>query len=295
MSVALSLMASPVRAELSALVVGGLGGDPSYAERFDRQARTVAEGLRSVAPRPSAVRVLASGATREAIIGAIDSLAAEGGERFVLVLIGHASVDPRQWRFNLSGPDLTTSDLVAALSSLPMSDQLVVLATSASGALLDVLEQPGRLVITATKSGGEINAVRFPSFLADALGSDVADIDRNEILTVAEAFRYADARTREYYDERNLLASEHARLVGEDAASLALARLGSLRLAGSDPTVATLLETRLSLERDYHALLARKGDLAPDDYYAELETLMLSIAALQRVIDRASGWSDEDA
>ena len=242
-----------------------------------------------------AVELLGAGANeRESVLAAIERQAAREVDTFALVLIGHGSSDARGWKFNVTGPDVGTDDLVGALAGVRASRQLVVLGASASGALLETLAQPGRVVLTATKSAGELNAVRFPGFFADALGSGVADIDRNEILTVAEAFRYADARTREYYEEQNLLAAEHARLEGEAAASLAVARLGSLRLAGEDPEVAALLDTRLTLERDYRALLARKGEMAPDDYYAEFEALMLSIAGLQRAIDRESGWSEED-
>lgn len=287
------------------VVVAGLGGTPDYAESFAEDARTVADALDSLAPGSGSIERLgvrtddgdgaAAEADRAAILDAIARQGARDADTFVLVLIGHGTSDARTWKFNVPGPDLSGDDLIAALASVRARRQLVVLGASASGALLETLAQPGRVVITATKSAGEINAVRFPAFFAEALGSAVADIDRNEILTVAEAFRYADARTREHYEEQNLLASEHARLEGEEAVSLAVARLGSLRQAGDDPRVAALLETRLALERSYRELLARKRDLAPDDYYAELETLMLSIAGLQRAIDRASGWSGDDA
>jgi len=234
-------------------------------------------------------------ADRASILTAIERLGARDADTFVLVLLGHGNVDGRSWKFNVAGPDPTGDDLIAALATVRAPRQLIVLGASASGALLETLAQPGRVVVTATKSGGEINAVRFPAYLAEALASDTADLDRNEILTVAEAFRFANARTREYYEQANLLASEHARLLGDEAVSLAVARLGSLALAGDDPAVAALLDTRLVLERDYRALIARKAEMGTDDYYEELETLMLSIAGLQRAIDRTSGWSDDDA
>ena len=291
------LAAAPLAADVAGVVVAGLGGTPEYAASFDDSAEVVADALRSLAPGDGgeAVERLGGPADRESVLAAIERQGRRAVDTFALVLIGHGSSDARGWKFNVGGPDIGTDDLVGALATVRASRQLVVLGTSASGALLETLAQPGRVVVTATKSGGELNAVRFPAFFAEALGSDVADIDRNEILTAAEAFRYADARTREHYEEEKLLASEHARLAGEEAASLALARLGSLRLAGEDPEVAALLDTRLVLERDYRRLLERKEEMMPADYYAEFETLMLSIAGLQRAIDRESGWSDEDA
>ena len=282
------------------VVAAGLGGTPEYAESFADDAATIAEALGSLDPLGGTIERFGTSADappagRDALLEAIERQGARDVDTFVLVLVGHGSVDGRSWKFNVAGPDPSGEDLIGALATVRARNQLVVLGTSASGAMIETLAQPGRVVVTATKSGGELNAVRFPSHLADALESAVADIDRNEILTVAEAFRYAEARTREHYEEANLLASEHARLAGEAAASFAVARLGSLALAGDDPAVAALLDTRLALERDYRALLGRKDDMGTLDYYAELETLMLSIAGLQRAIDRASGWSEDDA
>ena len=283
------------RADTAGVVVGGLGGEAGYAASFAEDAATVAEALRSLGPDPDAIELLAAGADRETVLAAIERLGAREADTFALVLIGHGTAAGKRWAFNLPGPDLGGEALVAALATVRAPRQLIVLGASASGALLETLAQPGRVVVTATKSGGEINAVRFPGFFADALGSEVADLDRNEILTVAEAFRFADARTREHYEEAKLLAPEHARIDGDEAVSMAVARLGSLRLAGDDPEVAALLGTRLSLERDYHALRAGKDDMASADYYAELETLMLALARLQQAIDRVSGWSGDDA
>ena len=280
---------------IAGVVVQGLGGTADYAAEFADAAGVVADALVSLDPAGEAVERLDESAGREAILAAIERQGARDAGTFVLVLIGHGSVDGDSWKFNVAGPDPDGDDLIGALATVRAPRQLVVLGASASGALLETLAQPGRVVVTATKSGGEINAVRFPGFLAEALDSAAADVDRNEILTVAEAFRFADARTREYYEEADLLASEHPRLLGDEAMSLPLARLGSLRLAGDDPAVLALLDTRLELERRYRELLSRKADLPTDDYYAELETLMLSIAGLQRAIDRASGWSEDDA
>ena len=215
-------------------------------------------------------------------------------QAFALVLTGHGNADKQGWRFNVAGPDLTSDDLIAALNAVPVQQQLVVLAASASGAALDSLSQLGRVLVTATKSGGEINAVRFPGFLAQAMQSEVADYDRNEILTVAEAYRFAEARTREYYEQQKLLASEHPRLRGDEADNIAIALLGSLQDANDDPVVASLLDERLTLEQRFKALRVRKPDMPVDEYYDELETLLLSIARLQQSIDEATGWSETD-
>ncbi len=289
-----SLAPSLLQARTVALVVSGLGGNPEYSEAFKEYGTAIADGLSSLEIDDDAIIYLDETADRDSLLAAFETQARSPADVFVLVLLGHGTSDATTWRFNIKGPDLTTEDLVSALNLVQAPEQLLVLATSSSGALLDVLSQPGRVVITATKSGGELNAVRFPEYLATAIGTEQADLDRNEILTAAEAFRFADNRTREYYETQNLLAPEHARLRGEGAESIALAKLGALREAQDDPAVLALLEQRLGLEQRFTAIKQQKSSLSTNDYYAALESVLLELARLQRSIDDATGWSETD-
>jgi len=283
-------------AKTTGLVVTGIGGNEDYAEQFKAQGEVVVDALRTVSNDPSDFVLLqAEQAPREALLENLEKLASQQSDSFFLVLLGHGTVDSESWLFNLPGEDLTTEDLVAAMAKVDAATQLVLLGTSASGAVLDVLSQPGRYVVTATKSAGEINAVRFPEYLAKAMESAVADIDRNEILTLAEVFRYTNEQTQGYYEEQALLASEHARITGEQPERLALARLGSLREANDDPVVAKLLDERLLLEQEFLALKARKPDMQKAEFYEQLEPLLLSIARLQQTIDATTGWQEVEA
>lgn len=306
--ICLMLSAVPASAQTYGVVVSGLGGNSDFSEQFSESSNSISSALLTLESDSTLIVSLDESATREIILESIsqqatriqtdlqndaDKLAAE--PVFVLILTGHGNAQGDSWRFNVSGPDLTSEDLIAALNAVPTTKQLVVLAASASGAVLDSMTQLGRVLVTATKSAGEINAVRFHQFLGDAMSSDVADFDRNEILTIAEAYRYAEARTREYFEQQNLLASEHARLRGDNADDIAIALLGSLRDAKDDPLVASLLDDRLELEQQFKALRARKLDMPVDAYYSELEVLLLSIARLQQSIDEVTGWSEDDA
>lgn len=305
----LFVMALPASAKTYGVVVAGIGGTVEFDEAFGAAAQSFGDGLRSLDSDASLVITLdGSAATREAILQSIESQAARiqsdideqqdavaTDPVFVLMLTGHGNADKDGWRFNVPGPDIRSDDLIAALNAVPTARQLVVLAASASGAVLDSMSQLGRVLVTATKSGGEINAIRFHEFLAEAVSGDVADYDRNEILTIAEAYRFADARTRDYYEQQKLLASEHSRLRGAQADDIAIALLGSLQDARDDPVVAELLEQRLGLEQQFKSHRLRKPDMPLNVYYDELEVLLLSIARLQQSIDKATGWSDRDA
>lgn len=293
------LFAFPVSAQTYAVVVSGLGGESQYTEQFSTAGQVVFDSLQSLDVEDDLIIYLDETATRDTILKAIDDVAnrikPDEPSVFALFFIGHGNADSSGWRFNISGPDLTTEDLVAALNPITASMQLVVLATSASGAALDILSQPQRVVVTATKSGGENNAVKFPEFMAQALGRPDADYDRNEILTIAEVFRFAQSRTVEYYEQEKLLAPEHARLVGGNAVDISVALLGSLKNATDDPAVASLLDERLVLEDSFKQLKRVKDTFTSKDYYAQLEQLLLKIARLQQVIDSATGWSESDA
>lgn len=280
-----------VNASTVGIVVTGIGGNDDYSEQFGEQGKSIATALRSIADSDQDVVLLqGDAATREAVISALAQYENSSAESFFLMLIGHGSIDAETWRFNLPGPDLTTNDLVASLAPISITQQLVFVGTSASGAVLEILDQPGRIVVTATKSAGELNAVRFPGFVTEAMTSSVADVDRNEILTLAEVYRYANEQTETYFKERNLLASEHARLTGDGPEQYALARLGSLKDAKDDPVVAKLLDERLVLEDRFHELKAQKDAMQKSEFYSTLEPLLLSIARLQLKIDAATGW-----
>ena len=288
-----------VTATTRALVVAGLGGTLEYNQAFDEHTRQIVGALQTLTASPDDVIYLSgSEASRQSIITAFNDLANEVDqlstsdepiETFVLVMLGHGNVNRDGWNFNLPGPDLTGVDLVGALAPLNITHQVVVASTSASGALLKPLTQPGRTVITATKSGGESNAVRFSEYFAEAISTDTADVDRNELLSVEEVFIHASNLTARYYDEQNLLASEHPRFESGSESSVTLAKLGALRDAKNNPEVAALLKDRSLLEKTFYEVKARKTETSPSVYYEQLEAVLIDIALLQKQIDSLIG------
>lgn len=282
-----------VQAAVHSVVVVGLGGNEDYRSEFEIAASQIVD-----ATQPATVELgrqqtlIGDEVTKDSILAALQEVAGQinDDDHFVLTLIGHGSFDAERYRFNVRGPDLTDQDLIKALAAITASHQLVVVATSASGALLQLLEEENRTLVTATKSGGEINAVKFPGFWSEALSLDLADVDHNELLTIQEAFEYASSRVDEHYQNENLMATEHPRISGDSQDDLVLARLGSLRGHDINPVVNRLLEDRQALATDFHAVLARKAEMDSDAYLAELEQVLLQMARLQLEIDQETGW-----
>jgi hypothetical protein len=293
-SVGLLVMASvPVSAATYTVVVAGLGGEASYEQKFREHAAAVVSAAEKAAGSTANVISLTGDTARaEAVRREFKTIAGRmtANDSAVIVLIGHGTYDGENYRFNVPGPDLTDADLGRLFDGLPARDQLIINATSASGAALERWQKPRRVVITATKSGGEKTATRFAQFWAQAVASDAADTNKDEIVTAAEAYEYASRQVEAAFKADTAMATEHARLVGDDAGRFTVARLGTAALAPENPAVAALLTQRGTIEQDLTRVKEQKTALPENQYYDELERVLVRLAMLQKEIDsKANG------
>ena len=225
------------------------------------------------------------------------------GDPLLLVLIGHGS-GGAEARFNLPGPDLAPADLARMLEDFEGHPVTVAHLGSAAGGFLPTLSAPGRVLLAASRAH-ETNETRFArhfvaAFEGVAAGEGAAgDRDRDGRLSALEAFDYARAATEREYAEEGLLRTEHPLLDddgdGEGAAEPAAvpgsdgvfaARTALLfpaaGLAGAGGGV-TGAEQRLAAERDalaarVDALRAAREGMDEEEYFAELERLLLELA-----------------
>lgn len=267
-----------------ALVVSGLGGTDAYEVRFQQQAGWIADALREVGG--DVTLLLGPMGRGEAIAQALTSLAERSGQgdSFVLVLIGHGSFDDRTYRFNVPGPDVTGEILAQWLDAMAVEREVVVVASSASGALQSTLQARRRTLVTATRSGTERNASVFAGFFAAALDDRQADVDKDGYLSVAEAFRFAEAGVVSHFKDNDEMAAEHPLLQGAAGAEVVLARLTTTPSALRPQASPRLAE----LERAIAALRADRDNRDGDAYYAELQRLLLELAVARRQADRTA-------
>ena len=278
----------PVSAATYTVVVAGLGGEPEYEQKFREHAAMVASAAEAAAGSTSNVISLTGDAARaEAVRRQIKQLASRmnADDSAVVVLIGHGSYDGDNYRFNLPGPDLTDADLARLFDELPARDQLIINATSASGAVIERWQKPRRVVITATKSGGERTATRFAEYWAKAVASDAADTNKDQIVTAAEAYAFATSQVESAFKAQTAMATEHARMEGDNAGRFTMARLGTAALAPDNPEVAALLSQRGSIEQDLDRVKEQKASLPETQYYDQLEEVLVRLALLQKEID----------
>jgi len=274
------------------VILSGLGGEPAFAERFSEQAVELGQLCGKIAAQESLVHVLqGNDATQQNVKNLMERLRGEmkPGDALLLFLIGHGSYDGVDYKFNIPGPDISAAQLNQWLNAIPAKDQLVVNMTSASGASIDWLKSERRSVIAATRSGRERTITVFPEFWLEGLTDPAADTDKNHVITALEAFRYAEAKVKEFYDKEKRLATEHARLEGDTAAGFTLARFGTAQQAAADPATRELLTQRTELERQIAALQRRKEEMDSADYTRQLEKLLVALAQTQAKIDAAVG------
>lgn len=280
------------------LVVTGVPGDDEHAEKFKKWATSFIDTAKKKESVPDTnITYLAErGATRETIDKAFADIAARSkpNDGVIVLLIGHGSFDGRQAAFNIMGPDLTAADWARLLARLSSQHVAFINTSSSSGAFLPTTAAPGRVVITATKTGGERMDTLFPEFFVEAFGDDAADRDRNGHVSVLEAFEYAKTKVTQSYQQKGLLLTEHATI--DDGMSAGEGRLAATMFLGigrgdaalnvdmNDPAVRALVEERDKIERDIAALKLMKGSMDDAKYGAQMEKLLTELAVKTRAL-----------
>lgn len=297
------------------LVVVGAPAEGDYAEGFASAARA----WENAASRISAPLTLI-GLDAATDNSSANAPAASDRERLIawcaarhlstrtpawLVYIGHGTFDGREARLNLRGPDVTAREIAAWLA--PLDRPLIfVHGGSASAPFISALSGPDRIIISATRSGHELNYARFGERFAEAVANPAADIDQDGQTSLLEAFVTAAQQVQAFYAETGRLATEHALIddngdrQGTPADWFRGVRLqrrpeGNAKPDGDAAKLIALIpsdtersltsaqrEERDRLERELDTLRARKPQLPADDYYRQLESLFRRLGALYR-------------
>lgn len=314
--------ALPAAAETWLLVISGLGGDEAYSQSFYEWSSTLVDGaLDAGVPAPNVIYLAADperdpdridGVSRqEQIREALASLRsrAGAGDDVWVVLFGHGSARGGEARVNLPGPDMSGRDFAELLEGLSVRNLVFINATSASGDFVPLLSAPGRVVITATRSAAERHAPLFGGFFVEGLVAGKADVDKDERISLLEAFDYASSEVEMAYSSQNQLRTEHALLddngdgsgslepqLGEGKDGAAASRLflaGPARIGeATSPELSRLLARRQELEDRVAQLRSQRGSLAEELYLQELEGLLLELARVGESIQKLR--HDED-
>ncbi len=294
-------------AERYALIVSGASGGAEYATQYAAWTKDLSAVLvdRMKIERAN-LRVLtdtsdaASAATAANVRQFLTTVrrAMSRDDLLFIVLIGHGTYDGMDAKFNLVGADLESAQWAELIAALP-GRVVIVNTSSASFPFIERLTGERRIVITATDSVAQRFDTVFPAYFIRALQGDEADLDKNDRVSIWEAFIAATGDVRRYYQRRGQLATERALLddngdgVGRDVGgngddgSLATHTYLDEPLPGALPTdeiLLKLLQKRAAIEADLDELKVRRSFLKPGEYQAEFERLMVELARVNRDI-----------
>jgi hypothetical protein len=304
-----------------ALVVAGVGGEETYTKKFTAQAMKLYEALTSQLGFAEKnvfllTETASSGgpedgaresdsapsrrATADEVRKAFASIkfAANPDSLVLVVLIGHGSFDNQQAKFNLIGPDLSAKEYAGLVAALQTKKSLFINCASSSGEFIKPLSAPGRVIITATRSGNEQNATIFAEHFIAGLTDPAADADKNGRISLLEAFNYGSKLTADWYKRKNRLATEHALIddngdgvgheeaTGGDGALAKVSYLDSKQIeeAAGDAELTRLIGERQRLEEEVEKLKARKSEMKAEEYDSELERLLVELAKVSQAI-----------
>ena len=277
------------------LVITGVPGDEEHAQKFQKWAASFIDAAKKKDAVPDANITLLEDkqATKGGVEKAFADLSARAkpSDAVVVLLLGHGSFNGTQAAFNLPGPDLTVDEWAKLLARLPAQRVAFVNTSSSSGAFLPAVAAPGRVVITATKTGGERNETQFPEFFVAAFGDSAADRDRNGHVSIGEAFEYARTKVVQAFQQKGLLLTEHAVMDDGGEGRLASALFlgigraeGALAVDLSDPAIKALSDEKDALDQQIAALRLKKSSMDEAQYDAQLEKLLTDLALKTKAI-----------
>jgi hypothetical protein len=288
------LLSTVALGDSSALILRGVAGSPEHEEKFDKWAQGTAKALvDKFGFSTDRVIMLSGNKTAQADIQkAFATLKQQlkPADTFFLFFIGHGSGKDGQYKFNISGPDYSEDDYNKLLASLSVGRIVIIAGTPASGAALEKFSGKNRVVVTATRSGQEENDIVFYDYFLQALSSTAADEDKDQKVSVWEAFKYAVAETERFYKEEGRLSTEHPQISDNgtektDAKAKEpplLARSTSFvvdrPIVSSDPKLQALYNERKEIEQKVDALRLNKNSMPGPEYEKQLEALVIQLA-----------------
>jgi hypothetical protein len=305
------------------LVVVGAPGTAEYGMQFDAWAERL---VKTAETAQAKVVRLGPGATEAApgdhdlarVQAALAALPAKSPHPVWVVLLGHGTYDRRKAMFNLEGPDLSADELNEWLK--PLERPIAVInCASCSGPFINALSGPNRVIVTATRTGSEQNFARFGEFFSQSIADPGSDLDKDQQVSLLEAFLAASSRVEEFYKQERRLATEHALLddtgdalgvqaswfrgvratrAAKDNAEIDGLRANQMHLQPSPAEEQLSPEQaaqRDALEADLEELRRRKSELTESDYYAELEGVLIQLARIYAESDAKEPTAEKPA
>ena len=310
--------AQPAPQERKIILVVGAQGTTEYGEKFEQWADGLEEAVAagsSENPNLKLVRVGGKSVAEKSDQTDLQRLKVEiensmKARELWVVLIGHGTDDGKNSKFNLAGPDLTAKQLNQWLTPL-LCRCVIVNCSSASGAFINKLKSKNRIVVTATRSSAQYNFARFGEHFLQAIGDPTFDLDKDQQISLLEAFVAGSKRTEDFYTQETRLATELAviddngdglgtpanwfegtRVVrkskkgqpdGFAANQMFLIRRGAEAKLSDEQR-----RLRDSLEAKLETIRSRRNAVEEDAYFRELEPVLIELAKIYQTSEASS-------
>ena len=299
-----------------ALLIGGLGGESRYSEKF---YQLLADSRKALVDDfhfpPNNVMVLAepryqnetwingtSSADQIRKMFVYFSERLTQNDHIYIILFGHGNYDGKNAKVNIPRHDLNDEDFAELLDMLKANRIVFINTASASYPFIQKLSSRNRIIITATNRPTQRNVTVFPEYFIQALTDPASDLDKNGDLSVLEIFNFASQKTGRFYSENNHLATEFAMLEdtgdkrafreselqnsGEGilAGVTYLRRQGHIAASGEsvkqDSILINLLKEKEQIELEIARLKNQKDRFDEQVYYEKLEALLVRLAKI---------------
>lgn len=301
--IGLILVSPLLRGSDHILIIQGAGGEQAYEEAFSEAADLWVKLATDA--EAEILRVDTSTAeqtAKQSIQNWVTNPDRETAESIWIVYLGHGTYNAGGAKLNLTGPDVSSDELGAWVKELE-TELVFIHGGSASAPFISSLSGPNRAIITATRSGSEVNYARFGEYFAFAISDSGSDIDLDGKVSLLEAFISASSSVETFYLEAGRLSSEHALLDDNaDARGTPASAFAGLRIRDeglstrsdgrlvrnltlSPPNATRALtpeeiKERNRLEGALEDLYQRKGDVPEDRYFDELESILNELSKL---------------
>ena len=281
-------------ADSSALIIQGIAGSEELEKKFTKWGTDTRDILvKEMGFSADRVLLLGGDSTRkDSITKAFQQLKQQikPDDNFLVVFLGHGSFDT-DYKLNIMGADLTGTEYSQLIDSLNAGRVIIISSTPSSGGMFETMAGKNRVIVAASRSGEREDTIFYEHFLLGLKGA-AADEDKDNKVSVWEAFKYATSGVERFYKEKTRLMTEHAGLSAAGAPQVAasaadqdapvLARVTSLNaeraVTVADPRLQALLNEKKAIEQRIEDLRLDRNLLPEAEYEKRLEELILQLA-----------------
>jgi len=240
--------------------------------------------------------------SRKNIISMLQSFQKPSSTVAWVVYLGHGTYINHVPKLNLVGEDITADEMFKHLDTC-QRPLIFINCSSSSAPFLSKLSAPGRVIISATRTGGQKYYTKFNEMMATAIANPKADLDKDGQVSLFESYLFASRQVSHFYVGEGRVPGETA-LLDDNGDKLGVKAEYFRGLTAINPDkkldgilshqvhlIPSEIETKMSqelrkkrniLEMKLHQLKLEKLQMDEKEYYKKLEEVLKKIAKIYK-------------